>query len=367
MNFPPDASQHFSRSYAQSRQRFVAAAQGAGASLHSFAHPLLGIEGEALAMDLAMLGEAHSPRALMLSSACHGIEGYCGSGVQMALLADGELLAQAKAQGVALVLVHALNPHGFSFGRRVTEDHVDLNRNTQDFAAPLPASPGYDELASALVPDAWPPTADNEARLAAYAQRHGQSGLAAAITGGQYHHPGGLFYGGSAPTWSQQTLRRLLREHGSHWQRLGWIDVHTGLGPSGHGERIFAHRNDAAALARTRAWWGEAVTSMFDGSSSSAKLDGLLVFAALQELPQCELTSIALEFGTEPIDVVIGALRASAWANAHPHAPQVQQDAIRAEVRRAFYTETARWKAQIVQQGLQAVREGVQALATARH
>jgi hypothetical protein len=366
MKLPPDASQHFSHSYAQARQRFVATAQGAGARLHSFVHPLPGIEGEPLAMDVAVLGDASSPHALMLSSACHGIEGYCGSGVQMALLADGELLAQAKAQGVTLVLVHALNPHGFSFGRRVTEEHVDLNRNTQDFSAPLPASPGYDELASALVPEAWPPSAENEAVLAAYAARHGQNGLAAAVTGGQYRHPGGLFFGGTAPTWSQRTLRQLLRKQGTHWQKLGWIDVHTGLGPSGHGERIFAHRNEAAALARTRAWWGEAVTSMFDGSSSSAKLDGLLVFAALQELPQCEVTSIALEFGTEPVDVVIRALRASAWSNAHPDAPAAQQEAIRAEVRRAFYTETPLWKAQIVQQGLQAVREGLQALAAAR-
>jgi hypothetical protein len=122
----------------------------------------------------------------------------------------------------------------------------------------------------ALVPPAWPPSADNEAVLAAYAAQHGMRGLQAAVTGGQYAHPQGLFFGGQAPTWSQITLRQVLREHGTRCARLGWIDLHTGLGPNGHGERIFACKDDAATLTRARAWWGAEVTSIYDGSSASA-------------------------------------------------------------------------------------------------
>jgi len=36
----------------------------------------------------------------------------------------------------------------------------------------------------------------------------------AAVTGGQYDDPQGLFFGGRAPTWSNATLRGVLREHG---------------------------------------------------------------------------------------------------------------------------------------------------------
>ncbi|MDQ6639506.1 MAG: M14 family metallopeptidase, partial [Pseudomonadota bacterium] len=61
-----------------------------------------------------------------------------------------------------------------------------------------------------------------------------------AISGGQYRHPDGLFYGGSEPAWSHTTVRQVLRHHGGRCARLAWIDLHTGLGPSGHGERIFA-------------------------------------------------------------------------------------------------------------------------------
>ena len=47
-------------------------------------------------------------------------------------------------------------------------------------------------------------------------------------------------------------MRHVLRDHGRRCKRLAWIDLHTGLGPSGHGERIFAGRDDAGG-ARARA------------------------------------------------------------------------------------------------------------------
>ena len=80
----------------------------------------------------------------------------------------------------------------------------------------------------------------------------------------------------------------MLRDHGQRCERLAWIDLHTGLGPSGHGERIFACRDDAAAMTRARAWWGADVTSIYDGSSTSAKLTGLMWLSAYQECAQAE-------------------------------------------------------------------------------
>jgi CheY-like chemotaxis protein len=111
----------------------------------------------------------------------------------------------------------------------------------------------------------------------------------------------GKLLAGHAPTWSRQALTHVLEEHARHCRRLGWIDLHTELGPSGHGERIFADRNHAAPLRRARAWWGPQVASMYDGSSASVELTGLLFNAACQACPQAEYTGIALEFGTRPM------------------------------------------------------------------
>jgi hypothetical protein len=352
---------HFAQTYAEARAGFLAAAAAQGLDVQSHPHPLLGMHGEALAMDVLRDGPADAEALLLVSSACHGVEGFCGSGVQRALLADAGFRGAARAAGVAVLYIHGLNPWGFSWWRRTTHENVDLNRNFHDFHAPLPANPGYDELATAIVPAHWP-APEAEARLAAYAAAHGERALQTAVTAGQYEHPEGLFYGGRAPTWSQQTLRHVLQDHGRRCSRLGWIDLHTGLGPSGHGERIFACRDDAAALARARAWWGADVTSIYDGSSNSALLSGLMWLAAEQECPQATYTGIALEYGTVPIRQVIDALRADQWLENHPEAAAPQRDAIKRATRDAFYTDTPAWKARIVDQGLEAARQAVAGL-----
>ena len=360
-----DTAGFFAQTYAEARGKFLAAADAAGLAVQSHPHPLIGHDGEPLAMDVARVGPADAQGLLMVSSACHGVEGFCGSGVQNALLADAGFHAQAMEAGVAVLYVHALNPHGFSFWRRTTHENVDLNRNWHDFTKPLPENAAYEEIAHLVMPATWPPSAENEAALGAYAARHGAKGLQAAVTGGQHGHPQGLFYGGVNPTWSQQTLRHVLQQHATRCARLGWIDLHTGLGPSGHGERIFACANDAAALQRARAWWGADVTSIYDGSSTSAMLTGLMWLSAYQECAQAAYTGIALEYGTQPMDEVIGALREDQWVENHPEAPRDLRAAARKRMRDAFYTDTPAWKQQIVEQGIDAARQAVAGLAHA--
>jgi hypothetical protein len=353
----------FAQTYAEARQKFLAAAASAGLAVQTHEHPLPGRDGETLAMDVVRLGNADAKSLLIITSACHGVEGFCGSGVQVHLLHSGSWREQAARSGVAVLFVHALNPHGFSWWRRTTHENVDLNRNFHDFSKPLPRSDAYDELASAIVPSTWPPPPQAVAQLNAFAERHGERALQAALSGGQYTHADGIFYGGRAPTWSQQTLRKVLREHGRQCSRLGWIDLHTGLGPSGHGERIFACRDDALALKRARSWWGCEVTSIYDGSSSSALLTGLMWLVAYEECPQAVYTGIALEYGTLPVMQVMEALRADQWLQNHPAQSEAQHDAIKRQMRDAFYTDTDAWKQRIVEQSEAAVQQALAGLA----
>ena len=357
-----DAASAFAQSYAEARGKFLDAAEVAGLDVTRHAHPLLGRDGEALAMDVVREGARDAKSLLLITSACHGAEGFCGSGVQVALLRDAAWHALLRNSGVAVLYIHALNPHGFSWLRRVTQEGVDLNRNFQDFTQPLPANAGYDQLAHLLVPEQWPPAAEVQAAMQRYTALHGPAATQTAITSGQYRHPLGMWYGGVNPTWSHVTLRHVLQEHGQHCQRLGWIDLHTGLGPSGHGERIFACRDDARALARARAWWGVEVTSIYDGSSTSALLTGLMWMAAYQECAQAEYTGIALEYGTVPLTEVIDALRGDHWLECHPEADAALAAAIKRRVRDAFYIDTDVWKQRIVEQAFEAAQQAVQGL-----
>ena len=355
----------FSTSYSEARQKFLQAAKAAGLHVESHPHPLPGRDGEALAMDVVLDGPADAKNLLIVSSACHGVEGYCGSGVQVHALQDSAWRAAAQENHVAVLYIHALNPHGFSHVRRVTHENVDLNRNFQDFSQPLPVNEAYREVEPLLLPEVWPPNAANQQATVDFIAQHGMVGLQAAVTRGQHQYPDGLFFGGTAPTWSNLTLRHVLRQHGQRAERLAWIDLHTGLGPNGVGERIFACADDAAALQRARAWWGANVTSIYDGSSTSAFLTGLMWISAYQECPQAEYTGLAMEYGTQPMEQVMMALRADHWLHKHPEAPAAQKAQIKQDLMNAFYTDTDAWRSQILAQAQDAMRQAVQGLAQA--
>lgn len=363
----------FADSYARARVLFLEAAAMNGLALTSFTHPMKGALGETLALDVALDGPPDARQLLIVSSACHGVEGFCGSGVQVSALHDAEWRQRVAASGVAVLYLHALNPYGFSHGRRVTQENVDLNRNFVDFNAPLPCNPTYERLHDLLLPDTatWPPDAENAAALGQWVAEHGLLAYQAAISQGQYSHSDGLFFGGTAPTWSHQTLRQLLRRCGQHAQHIAWIDLHTGLGPSGLGERIWAGRDDAVAIARARRWWeGEhratPITSIYDGSSTSAKLSGLMWEVVHQECPQADYTGMALEYGTVPITTVLEALRADHWRHrAQQRGVSVSNRLvaqIHQQMRDAFYIDTPEWRAQIIVQARQALFQAVDGL-----
>ena len=366
-------SEAFSGSYAQARVKFLEAAAVAGLPVQSHAHPLKGRDGEDLAMEVARDGPVDAQNVLIVSSACHGVEGFCGSGVQVHALHDAEWLEKARASGTAVVYIHALNPYGFSHIRRTTHENVDLNRNFQDFTKPLPDNAAYRALQHLILPEQWPPNAANQAAVADFIAANGEAAYQSAITQGQHEFADGLFYGGKSATWSNTTLRGVLRQHAAQAKRVAWIDLHTGLGVSGHGERIWAGKDDAQAIARARSWWGGGkngnlampITSIYDGSSTSAFLTGLMWHAIGQEAPQAEYTGIAMEYGTVPVLDVLQALRAEHWLHNHPEAPPELAQQIKAQMLAAFYTDTDLWRGQIISQARQAMFQAVDGLGKA--
>ncbi len=358
----------FSDSYAQARVKFLEAAATAGLAVESHIHPEVGRDGEQLAMDVVLDGPRDASSLLIVSSACHGVEGYCGSGVQVFALHDADWRDKAREQGVAVLYVHALNPYGFSHVRRTTHENVDLNRNFQDFTQALPVNEAYRELQPLLLPEVWPPDEANAAATSQYISEKGIEAYQAAITRGQHEFADGLFYGGIAPTWSNQTLRKVLKTYARRARRVAWIDIHTGLGPSGLGERICACRDDKAALARARAWWGGGgttpVTSIYDGSSSSAFLTGLMWSSIYDECPDAEYTGIAMEYGTLPPFEMMQALRAEHWLHVHRDAPPALARQIKRQMLDAFYVDTDAWKGQIISQARQSLFQAVDGLTS---
>ncbi len=356
----------FSSDYAEARTKFIAAAEDAGASLeHHVLEGLAGAQGETLATDVALLGAADASALLVLSSGVHGAEGFCGSGCQVALLRDESLLALAKARGVALLLVHAVNPYGFSHLRRTNEQNIDLNRNFIDFAKPT-QNPAYAGIHDLVLPAQWPPTPENVQAIADYMAAHGKDAFLEALSTGQADFPDGLFFAGTAPSWSNQTLRKILRSHGAGRRRIAWIDVHTGLGRYGHGEKI--HGGSPGALDNlraTRAIWGADVVAAWEGDSTSRQVVGHALSAIATECPQAESVGIALEYGTRDTDALL-SLRAEHWLHRYPDAASdAQRATIRRTLRDSFYVEEEEWCGMIAGQCRTALVQACLGLARA--
>jgi hypothetical protein len=340
-----DGPRTLDHTYGSARRRFLDAADRAGAAVTTFAHPAKGLEGEELAIDVAQLGDDAAPSVLLIVSATHGVEGYAGSALQSWWLDERSVFATPDRTRV--VLIHGFNPVGFSWVRRVNEDNVDLNRNFVDWASP-PHNEAYSEIADLLVPPTWTDEtrASTTGALMDVAGEIGLERFQQIVSGGQYDHPTGIFYGGTGAGWSNRWLAEHLAGLVQPASRLGVIDLHTGLGEWGHGELISHEQVGAPGYVRGTDWWGD-VRSMLGGESVSAALTGDWLGALDAMLPGVEVTAAALEFGTVDVISVLQALRADAWlhANGDPIGDTAVQ--IRAQVRAAFADDDPAWLATI--------------------
>ena len=358
-----NSADSFSASYAEARAKFRETAAEAGGALDSVANPNRGPDGGDLSTDVAWFGARDAETVLVMVSGTHGAEGFCGSGAQIDWLRRGE--HAALPAGLGVLMIHAINPYGFAWLRRVTEENVDLNRNWIDFGQPAPANDGYDELADAAVPREWTPESQKAANrvLRAFGAEHGPMALQQALSGGQYRHDKGVFYGGDGPSWARRTQEAIYRSYLGNAGKIAIIDYHTGLGPWGYAEPIMSDAAGSVGHARGLAWFGATITTPLDGSSTSAITAGDNLTMAPDILAQAEVTGIAREYGTVDLTDTFYALRSDAWLHAYGDPTSPEGQAIKALVRKAFYGDADDWKGMVAGQSLTACRQAIAGLS----
>ncbi len=354
----------FGADYAASRAGFLAAAEAAGARLEHLPHPGSGPDGAPLATDVAVLGDPAAERLLLANSATHGVEGFCGAGVMTAWLGAG--CPGARPERVRVVLIHAINPHGFAWLRRVNEDNVDLNRNFVAHDGPSEPDPDYSALMTVLLPEHW--NAESERRFQtawqALVDRLGPDGAQALLSRGQYVEPAGLFYGGRAPVWSNRTFRDILERHLRGVRHLAFIDFHTGLGPFGHGELIHRAPPGSDERRRLEDWITHGLTSPTDGTTASAaRSEGLIENALRAHASSLSVTALTAEFGTYPLTQILAALRADNWLHQRGQLDSDIGQAIKATMRERFAPAHPDWRALVALRGQQLLAHLIAGLA----
>ena len=351
----------FPDSFQTARAAFLGAAPGAVRTYPSAAR---GPDGETLATDAAWIGPDDARDVLVVLSGVHGVEGYCGSGVQLDLMAHCTL-----DEGQALLLVHAVNPYGFAWDRRVTEEGCDLNRNFVDFSRGPPANPGYERIADALLPRSLEPAAlaAAEATLAAYRTEVGELAFQTARKSGQYVDPKGMFFGGFGPSAAQQTLAAIARDFGLARRRMVTVvDIHTGLGPFGYGEAQSENEPTAASHDLGVAMFGPSLTFPALGTSFSVPIQGSLQLFWERLRGDGRYVYVCLEFGTYDQEASRAAYRLDHWHHAYgggdPHSETGR--AARAAMRRQFYPEHLEWKEMVLFRTRQIAKQALDGMRT---
>jgi hypothetical protein len=216
-----------------------------------------------------------------------------------------------------------------------------------------------------VLPDDWGGPAyqaANHALLEAIIE-WGATEMQEALTRGQYTRPEGLFVGGDRPSWSNRTWRAILEQHAAGRSRVAFVDLHTGLGPFAVGEAIFRARYEDGGLDRARRWYGE-VTSSEQGTSVSTVIGGTTHAAVVDAAPDAEVTTITLEFGTQPGREVLTALRAANWVDRRgDRASDLGAEADRLMLD-AFYPDDDTWREAVVARALDVLARGIAGVAS---
>ncbi len=317
---------------------------------------------EELAIDVATFG-AHDAPTLVTSSGMHGVEGFLGSAVQLALL---ERLSQRRVEAnIRHVLIHSVNPFGFSQLRRVNEENVDLNRNFLVNGDDYHGAPdGFASLNGFLNPES-PPSRFEPFKVKAMWNiwRHGLHALKQSVAGGQYEYPRGLFFGGHGPCKSTQ----IICENCDAWigsaERIVHIDFHTGLGSYGTYKLLVSENTESENVSWYNDVFGVNAVEPLDAQEGTAyQISGLFGEWMQNHFASRDYRFVGAEFGTYDVIRVLGALRAENRAYHYGDENSAIYKSAKTELLECFYPGDTEWRRQTVESSLSIIDQATYAL-----
>ena len=188
-----------------------------------------------LTIDYSYHNARNSRKLLVINSGIHGPEGHAGSAAIKVF--KEKIFIDLVENNISILIIHAMNPFGYKYHRRFTENNVDLNRNQAiDEKLFKTLNAPYNKLKEILVPQgkvsgyriAFYKTLFSIAKKLIAGMKF--SKIREATAKGQYHDPKGLFYGGNKLEPNSEFIQKLLRDKFQGKKDIFFIDFHTGLG-----------------------------------------------------------------------------------------------------------------------------------------
>lgn len=218
---------YFANSYEEAREKFLDATKDAKITSFEIQPGLF--------MDCALFEKKGAKSIIILQSGVHGVEGYIGGAFQLAVL--DKILPKINA---SVLLIHAVNPYGMKYNRRVNENNVDLNRNCID---DFNAIENQDKRSNLIIRKSQKFVAPKRAFripwiewVRAYSAvismvfNYGLSSVIRAAVAGQSRHPKSVAFRGTELQVSTIKQIDYIKKVTKGYQRAAFFDLHTGTG-----------------------------------------------------------------------------------------------------------------------------------------
>lgn len=330
-------------SFEACRKAFIELARSTGGELRSHKIPSKS-EPDLSFESLYLAPQGKKQKLLILTSGIHGVEGFAGSDLQRYFLEKN--FFNLKDENTGFLLIHGINPYGFKYKRRVTENNVDLNRNF-DVSENLfqNKNEGYRKLYHFLNP------VKPYSRLVftifaiRFILRYGMESLRNSILKGQYEFPEGLFFGGYKFEPQVALIRDLVLESTDGFSEVLLIDLHTGYGEKGQ-LHIIGDRSPFIDQNYMNKVFSGVQVDYGQEKDFYAVTGGFTVFLARLLQNRTKFAGAVFEFGTINGHRPLGSLD-SLYRMVNENQKRSVHDPLFLEM---FYPESPEWKKAVVHQ-----------------
>ncbi len=306
---------------------------------------------------------AGKQRLFILSSGIHGAEAFAGSALQRAFLQTWP--AQKRTAG--LLIIHILNPHGFSNFRRTNSHNVDLNRNF--FNEALPTNSAYQKMQWLIEPQVPASTSVVSKwnfffKVGWYYLTNGKKAILN-ILSGQSHSAQGLYYSGTENQPETLIVQNWILQIAQDFSTVLHIDLHTGFGERGklhfYGSEEFRKPEQIQLLQKIF----PQVKIDTSNDADFYPTHGDFIDWTWKALPNKAVIPMVFEFGTKDSQTLLGGME-SLWISVienqgfhYGYVAEADKQIIGTLFESLFNPQNNAWQKSVLEHGNQALTDAL--------
>jgi Protein of unknown function (DUF2817) len=319
-------------------------------------------------VDYAFYPATESPRNLVvMTSGVHGVEAFLGSAIQA--LWSKKVIPKWDRRHTGFLLIHSVNPFGFKYGRRVSENNVDLNRNFSNSPHLYKSSNlGYSKLNGILNPQGrvgkifWDSIQFYASVFRALATQK-MAVVREAILGGQYQFPKGIYYGGDRPQFQQRMIEEILDRTSKDYSKILMLDLHTGYGSRGRMHLFPGKMTDPKMILDRRFVFQGYEIENPEGDQFYTTEGDLPTFVTEISLAKRQrVVPMTLEFGTEDNQSYFGGMKSLHLMirenQLYWHGSTTSEVAkkVKGAMRELYFPKSANWRNGVMAESFRSIR-----------